>query len=90
MPVTTLEKGASRSSFFQSHVGPAILANEGSSQVTRSAVECHFCSQACLDDDVCISCDFVMGSQAQVDSYRLYSEAFNLFRAPNLHVDVCH
>ena len=33
MPITVLEKGASRSSFFQSHVGPAILTNEGSSQV---------------------------------------------------------
>ena len=29
----TLEKGASGSSFFQSHVGPAILTSEGSSQV---------------------------------------------------------
>ena len=33
LPITTLEKGASRSSFFQSHVGPAILTDEGSSQV---------------------------------------------------------
>ena len=29
--------------------------------------------QACLDDDACISCDFVVGSQA--DSCRFYSEA---------------
>ena len=48
------------------------------------------CGQACLDDDVCISYDFVVGSQAQADSYRFYSEAFNLFRPPNVHVDVCH
>ena len=29
---TVLEIGASRGSFFQSHVGPAVLTNEGSSQ----------------------------------------------------------
>ena len=43
------------------------------------------CSQTCLDDDVYISYDCVVGSQAHADFYR-----FNLFRPPNVHVDVCH
>ena len=33
------------------------------------------CGQACLDDDVYISCDSVVGSQAQPNSYRSYSDA---------------
>ena len=33
------------------------------------------CGQACLDDDIYISCDSVVGSQAQANSYRFYSEA---------------
>ena len=33
------------------------------------------CGQACLDDNVYISYDFVVGSQAQADSYIFYSEA---------------
>ena len=36
--ITALEKGASWSSFFQSHVGPAILTNEGSSHVTSAPI----------------------------------------------------
>ena len=33
------------------------------------------CGQACLDDNVYISCDSVVGSQAQANSCRFYSDA---------------